>query len=73
MSQKKQARKAHSSAFCIDLHWQTLTTMMGNDDNEGNDDIEDNNHKLKKSSSKPVLCTGIILQWRSQKYLDRFE
>ena len=22
------------SAFCIDLHWQTLMTMMGNDDND---------------------------------------
>ena len=40
-SKKKQARKAHSSAFCIDLHRQTLMEMMGNDDNEGNDVIED--------------------------------
>ena len=31
----KQARKAHSSAFCIDLHRQTLMTMIGNDDNDG--------------------------------------
>ena len=31
----KQARKAHSSAFCIDLHRQTLMAMMGNDDNDG--------------------------------------
>ena len=34
-SQWKQARKAHSSAFCIDLHRQTLMTMMDNDDNDG--------------------------------------
>ena len=34
----QQARKAHSSAFCIDLHRQTLMAMMGN---EGNDVIED--------------------------------
>ena len=32
---KEQARKAHSSAFCIDLHRQTLMAMMGNDDNDG--------------------------------------
>ena len=32
---KKQARKANSSAFCIDLHRQTLMAMMGNDDNDG--------------------------------------
>ena len=31
----KQARKAHSSAFCIDLHWQTLMAMIGNDYNDG--------------------------------------
>ena len=35
LHQKEQARKAHSSAFCIDLHLQTLMTMMGNDDNDG--------------------------------------
>ena len=33
--QKKQARKAHSSAFCIDLHRQTLMAMMDNDHNDG--------------------------------------
>ena len=33
--QTEQAHKAHSSAFCIDLHRQTLMTMMGNDDNDG--------------------------------------
>ena len=31
----KQARKAHSSAFCIDLQRQTLMAMMGNDYNDG--------------------------------------
>ena len=31
----KQARKAHSSAFCIDLHRQTLMAMMDNDHNDG--------------------------------------
>ena len=31
----KQARKAHSSAFCIDLHRQTLMAMIGNDDIDG--------------------------------------
>ena len=39
--EEKQARKALSSAFCIDLHWQTLMTMMANEGNEGNDGIED--------------------------------
>ena len=32
---RKQAHKAHSSAFCIDLQRQTLMAMMGNDDNDG--------------------------------------
>ena len=32
---QKQARKAHSSAFCIDLHRQTLMAMMDNDHNDG--------------------------------------
>ena len=32
---RKQARKAHSSAFCIDLHRQTLMAMMDNDHNDG--------------------------------------
>ena len=34
-SYHEQARKAHSSAFCIDLNRQTLISMIGNFDNDG--------------------------------------
>ena len=66
-SSEKQARKAHSSAFCIEGHWQALKTMKKIFKNS----FSKNKKPLRKKFDKNIL-KNVDKNKNLQKFLEEF-